>query len=85
MVVAQAAGDRRASGEIVLYERANHFALEALLMIDYVVGNPDGLGHLARIVDVIQRTAASLHRFRHAVVPGQAALIPELHGQPTTV
>ena len=39
------------------------------------------LRHAARVVDVVERAAASLHRLRHALVSGQAALVPQLHGQ----
>ena len=37
MIVAEAAGDGRAAGKILLDERAHHVALKALLVIDHVV------------------------------------------------
>ena len=39
------------------------------------------LGHAAGVVNVVERAAASLHRLGHALVSGQTALVPELHGQ----
>src|SRR3984893_7391791 len=81
VIVAEAAWDRRAPGKILFYERANHIALKALLVIDHVVGDAEGFGNPASIVDVVDRTAAALDRFRHAFVSGETALVPELHGQ----
>ena len=81
MVVAKAARNGRASGKILLNERTHHIALKALLVIDHVVGDADGLGDAARVVNIIQRATASLHRLGHALMAGQAALVPELHGQ----
>ena len=81
MIVAQAARDGRASRKILLDERTHHVALEALLVIDHVIRDADGLGDAARVVHVVEGAAASLHRLRHALVPSQTALVPELHGQ----
>ncbi len=78
MVVAQAARNRRASGKILGDERPHHVVLEALLLIDHVVRNAERLGHAARVVNVVDGAAASLHRLRHALMPGQPALVPEL-------
>ena len=78
MVIAQAARDRRAPGKILRDERTHHVVLEALLLIDDVIRNAERLGHAARVVNVVDRAAASLHRLRHALVTGQAALVPEL-------
>ena len=50
-------------------------------MIDHVVGDAQRLGYAASVVDVVDRTAASLDGLRHACVSGEAALVPELHGQ----
>ena len=81
MIVAKAAGNGRAPGKILLDERANHVALEALLVIDHVIRDADLLGHAARVVDIVERAAASLHGLGHTLASGQAALVPELHGQ----
>src|SRR6266403_686874 len=81
VIVAETARDRRASGKILLDERTNHIALKALLVIDHVVGDTQGLGNAACIVDVVDRTAAALDGFGHAFVSGETALVPELHGQ----
>ena len=81
VIVAEAARDRRAPGKILLDERPHHIALKALFVIDHVVGDAEGLGHAASIVDIVDRTAAALHGFGHAFVPGETALVPELHGQ----
>ncbi len=81
VIVAKAARNGRASRKILLDERTHHVALEALLVIDHVIRDADGLGDAARVVHVVERAAASLHRLGHALVPGQPALVPELHGQ----
>ena len=81
MVVAQAARDGRASGKIFVDERTHHVALKALLMVDHVIRNAQVLGHAAGVVHVIDRAAAALHLLGHAFASGQAALVPELHGQ----
>ena len=81
MVVAQAAGDRRASRQILFDERLHDLALESVFMIDHVIRDAESLGDTARVVDIVERAAAALHCFRHAFVPSQTALVPQLHGQ----
>src|ERR1700751_5232402 len=81
MIVAEAARNGRSPGNIFLDKRTNDIPLETLLVIDDVIRNPNLLSHAAGVVDVVQRTAASLHGLRHALAPGEAALVPELHGQ----
>src|SRR5262249_28391754 len=81
MVVAETAWDRRAPGEIILHERANHIALEPLLMVYHVIRNSNSLGDAARVVDIVERAAPALHRFRHAGMRGQPSLVPQLHRQ----
>ena len=44
-----------------LDEGTHHVALETLLVIDHVIRDADGLGDPARVVDVVERTAAPLH------------------------
>src|SRR5208337_1874147 len=81
VIVAQTTRDRRAPGQVLFDKRTHHIALEALLVIHHVVGDAQGLGHAASIVNVVDRAAPPLHGFRHAFVSGKTALIPELHGQ----
>ena len=85
MIVAEAAGDGRTSRKILFDERAYDVPLESLLVVDDVVGDADLLGDAARVVDIVDGTAASLHRLGHAIFSGQAALVPELHGQADNV
>ena len=82
MVVAQAAGNRRAPGQVLGDERLHHLALEALLVVDQVIRNAQPLGHAPRVIDIVHGAAAALDLFRHALAPGEAALVPELHGEP---
>src|SRR6266404_9484097 len=81
VIVAETAGDRCTPGKILLDERTHHIALKALFVIDHVVGDANGLGNAASIVDIVDRTAAALDGFGHAFVSGETALVPELHGQ----
>jgi hypothetical protein len=81
VIVAEAARDRRTPGEVLFYERPHYIALETLFVIDHVVGDAEGLGNAASIVDIVDRATAALHRFGHAFVSGKPALVPELHGQ----
>ena len=78
MIVAETARDRRASREIVVDEGPNHIVLEARLLIDDVVRNAKLLGDVAGVVDVVDGAAAALHGLGHALVTGEAALVPEL-------
>ena len=78
MVVAERAGDGRASGEILLDEGADDVALEALLLVDDVVRDVEVLGDAAGVVDIIDRAAAALHLLGHAFLAGETALVPEL-------
>ena len=41
--------------------------LEAIFLIDHVVRNAEHLSHVPRVIDVVNRTAPSLHRLGHAV------------------
>ena len=82
VVVAQRAGDGRAAGEVLVDEGPHDIALEALLLVDDVVGNAQVLGDAAGVVDIIERTAAAgLGRVGDAVLAGQAGLVPKLEGQ----
>ena len=81
MIVAEAARDRRAPGNVLLDEGTDHVALETLLVIDDVIWDADLLRDAAGVVNVVERAAASLHGLGHALAPGQAALVPKLHGQ----
>src|SRR5438270_6808992 len=81
MIVAEAARDGRASGKIIGDEGADDVAFEALFVIDDVIGNADVLGDAACVVDIVEGAAAAGHLLGHALVSGEAALVPELHGQ----
>ncbi len=81
VVVAERAGDGRASGEILVDEGADDVALEAVLLVDDVVGDAEVLGDAAGVVDVIDGAAAALHLLGHAFLAGEAALVPELQGE----
>src|SRR5579863_5901109 len=47
VIVAQAAGDRRAPGKIFLDKGPDHFPLEALFVIHDIIRNAQGLGDAA--------------------------------------
>src|ERR1700730_16707968 len=81
MIVAEIARDGRAAGQILRDEWTHHLALETLFVIDHVIRNADVLGHAAGIVDVVERAAAAGYLLGHALVSGEAALVPELHGE----
>src|SRR5271163_1612297 len=81
MVVTERAGNGGASGEILLDEGAHDIALEALLMVDDVVGDVEVLGDAARVIHVVDGAATSASLLRHALFAGKAALVPELHGE----
>ena len=81
VIVAEAAGDGRASREILFDKGANDIALEALFVVDDVVGDAESFGDAAGVVDVIDGAAAALDGFGHAGVAGETALVPELHGE----
>ena len=79
MVVAERAGNRRAPGQILIDKGPHHILLEALLLVDDVIGNAQVLGHAARVVHIIERTAAAgLGRIGNAVLAGETRLVPEL-------
>jgi hypothetical protein len=82
MVVAQAAGNRRSPGKILVNKRTHHVALKTLFMVHHVIRNAKVLGHAARIVHVVNGAAAALHLLRHALATGKPPLVPKLHSQP---
>src|SRR5215471_6637178 len=81
VIVAETARDGRAPGKVLFDERTHHVTLKALLMIHDVIGYSDLLSHTAGIVDVVERAAATVNRFRHALASSQPPLVPELHRQ----
>ncbi len=81
MVVAEGAGDGGASGEVLGDEGLDDLGLEAVLLVDDVVGDVELLGYVAGVVDVVDGAAAALDGFGHALVAGEAALVPELEGE----
>src|SRR5581483_2608836 len=60
VVVAKAARNRRAAGEIFLHERLHNVALETLFLVDDVIRDADGLGDTASVVNVVERAATTL-------------------------
>jgi hypothetical protein len=82
MIVAKAARNRRAPAQIILHKWPHHVPLEALLLIHHVIRNADFLRDAARVVNIVDRAAAAMHRLRHALAARQPALVPELHRQP---
>src|SRR3954462_7925041 len=76
VIVAETARDGRPSGEVLGNERADDVLLETLLVIHYVVWDPKVLRHTARVVNVIDRTAATVHLLGHAWLPCKTSLIP---------
>src|SRR5690242_13417904 len=81
MVIAEAAWNRSSSGKVILDERPDDLALEAIFVVDDVVRYSDGLRDGSRVVDVVERATTPLHGLGHAFLAGEAALIPELHGE----
>ena len=85
VVVAERAGDGGAAGEILADEGLDDVGLEAVLLVDHVVGDAELVGDAAGIVDVVDGAAAALDGFGHAVMTGEAALIPELEGKANNI
>ena len=81
VVVAEGAGDGGAAGEVLADEGLDDFGFEAVLLVDDVVGDVELLGYVAGVVDVVDGAAAALDGFGHALVSGEAALVPELEGE----
>src|SRR5580704_4450569 len=80
-VVAERAGNGRAACQIIVDKRLHHLLLEARLEINHVIGNPQMLRDMTRVIDVVKRAAAARRAaFRNKL--RQATLIPELHRQP---
>ena len=83
VVVAERARDRRASGEVLADEGPHNVLLEALFLVDDVVGDAEVLGDASCVVDIVERAAAAgLGSVGYPVLAGEARLIPELQGQP---
>jgi hypothetical protein len=81
VIVAKTARNRRTAGEILIHKRTNYITLKPVLMVDYVVRNPKMLGNATRIVNVLNRTAATLHMLRHSFASREPSLVPKLHSQ----
>ena len=83
VIVAKRAGNGRAAGEVLADEGTDNILLEALFLIDDVVGDAEALGDTAGVIHIVQGTAtAGLGRVRNAVLAGKAGLIPKLEGEP---
>ncbi len=81
VIVAETARNRCSSRKVFLHKWTNYVVLETLLLVHYVIRNLQLLGDAARIVNVVDRTTASLHGFGHSFVSSQPPLIPQLHRQ----
>ena len=66
--VALDARDRRLAGEIALGEAVDHRFPEAVLVVEDVVRDAQGLGHAARVVDVATGAAGALAMGRRTVI-----------------
>ena len=64
VVVAEGAGDGGAAGEVLGDEGLDDVGLEALLLVDEVVGDVELLGDAACVVDVVDGAAAALDLLR---------------------
>jgi len=78
--VAIGAGDGRAPGEVLVDERTHDARLELLLEVHHVMRKIQMLRHGFGVVHVVERAAAML-RGAIALKFGEAALVPELHGE----
>ena len=67
-LVAAHAGDRGRAHEIGVGEILNHGVAEVALVIQNVMREADGLGHTARIIDVLARAARLGRLHRRAVI-----------------
>ena len=79
VVIAQRARNRRAPGQVFVDERAHNSFLKLVLEVDDVVREAQVLGHTPRVVHIVERAAAVVHR-TVAMHLRQAPLVPELHG-----
>src|SRR5208283_2735199 len=77
MVIAQAAWNRSAAREVLVDKGANDIVLEARFLVNYVIRNAELLRHITGVVDVVDRAATSLHCLWHAVMTGEATLVPK--------
>ena len=78
--VAIRTGDGRAPSKILIHEGANNAFFKLFLEIHDVVRKIEMLRDALRVVDIVERAAAMLRR-AVALQFGEAALIPELHGE----
>jgi hypothetical protein len=81
VVVAESAGDGCAACKVFGDEGLDDLGFEAVLLVDDVVGDVELIGYVARVVDVVDGTATTLHCFGHTFVSGETALVPELKGE----
>src|SRR5690348_966714 len=80
MVVAESARNRRAPAKIIGDKGTHDSFLERLLKIDNIKREAEVVCDAARVVNIVERAAAMRRRASGREL-GQAALIPELHGQ----
>ena len=78
--IAIGAGDGSAAGKILIDEGADDFGFELVFEIDHVVRKIEMLSDALGVVYVVDGAAAVLCR-AGGLQRGEAALIPELHGE----
>jgi hypothetical protein len=59
-LIAADARDGRGAGEVSVGKILHHLLAEAGFVIEHIMGNADGIGHIARVVDVLPRAAGAL-------------------------
>jgi hypothetical protein len=81
VIVAEGAGDGGAAGEIFADEGLHYFGFEAGLLVHHIVRDVQLLSYVAGVIHVVDAAAAALNGFGHALMTGEAALIPELESE----
>jgi hypothetical protein len=81
VIVAKAARDGRASGEVLAHERTDDILLKSVLMIDDVIRDIERLSDSAGVIDIVKGAAATLTVFCHSGLVGESSLVPQLHSQ----
>ena len=76
MIVAKGTGDWGAAGKVLGNKGTHDLFFEAVLSVDEEVRNAEVLGHLPRVVDVVDRATAPLNDFGHTLASCQPALVP---------
>jgi len=73
-------GNGRAAGDVILDKRAHNAVFKLAFEVDHVKREAAVLGDAAGVIDIIARAAAMLDGTVGSEM-GQAAVVPELHGE----